>query len=147
MAQSALADTITVIPISPTSLDPILIRVDGINPNSGTFVFFSNQSIAGNTIRLEACINANGFSVPSTYSVNYSIASLAPGSYSIEYYRAFCNNSGQVVQGLELQVASTLSVLPAALSAFSIPTIDQVGIAALTIAIAAAALGAVKRSA
>lgn len=122
---SASADTIAVTPATPTSSDALTFRVDGISP----FFVLEAQSqdliISGNAIQLRACINNVGFSTPSTYVVIYHLAPLSPGVYTVDYLRAMCDLSGNVVVPYQLQASIQMSVLD---SPSSVPTLGVAGL-------------------
>ena len=86
--------------------------VDGVNANSGPPVLPGVVTVVGTLIRIDGCINANGFSVPSLYTITVSTPALAPGNYVVEYWRASCDNNGQVVVAPALQTLLSFVVVP-----------------------------------
>jgi hypothetical protein len=110
----AQVDTISHSPSVPTSTAPITLIVDGFNSVSPTGIYTSSFAVTGSTIRLYGCINASGFSTPSTYRIVYQIIALAPGPYVIEYYRATCDAQTGVITIIDpYQLMATTSMIVA----------------------------------
>ena len=139
----AWADTIAISPGSPTANDTITFTVEGVSPASPSFVIFSHVIVQDATIRLEACINYAGFATPSNYEATFVVNNLLPRTYQVEYYRARCAQTGEVIVPYELRV--TQSVLVAnGVGSFAIPTLHWAIVALLMLLIASIGIAHVR---
>jgi len=111
----------------------VTYRVDGANPVVGPPVFPGIVTVAGALIRIDGCTNANGFSTPSAYTITVSTPALAPGNYTVEYWRAFCDNNGRAVTAPALRASLAFMV---AFDAAAIPASTNWELALLAITLA-----------
>jgi hypothetical protein len=134
---SAFADTITVTPSSPTTADSITLRVDGVSAVSGSGIITSSVAVAGNAVRLNGCTNSAGFATPSTYVALFSVSGLAAGSYTVQYFHAYCAFDGTIEIPYAQTASQTFAVTATAPMGTAIPTLSNVVLIGLAVALAA----------
>jgi len=81
------AISITHLPLFPVTDKPIALRIDDETISGGNRIGPHAVSVNGTTIRVEGCLGTEGLPIGGPYAVTLAIDRLAPGTYTVEYYR------------------------------------------------------------